>query len=120
MTARVDTTATHRYMVLDGKSLMAQGIAHLLATQGDTDVNLTNIEEADPVEAVRSINPDVLILDANGLGDQGNLLVRLLKECPTTTIVGLDSMESRIYILRIERRAVGDAQEFLATLRENL
>ena len=107
-------------MVLYGKSLLAQGVAHLLETDQSMEVTLANIDQEDPMEAILSTNPDVLILDVNNLKDMGGFLTRLLKGRPVMSIVGLDSAESAIYILWLQQRAVKDSQEFLAVMRDEI
>ncbi len=117
---KAEMATRQRCMVLYGKSLLAQGVAYLLTADRDMEVFLVNTEEVDPVEAMRSIKPNVLILDINNLEDLGGFLTRLLREHPTTKIVGVDSLDSTIYILQPRQRVVGSAKEFRATLREGL
>lgn len=112
--------AGHRYMVLCGKSLLAQGVAYLLKADEGIEVALVNMEQGDLMEATRFIKPDVLILDVDNLEDLGGFLARLLREQPTMKIVGLDPLESAIYILRPHQRPVGNTEEFFAALREEI
>lgn len=112
--------AAHKCMVLYRKSLLAQGIAHLVRAERDMEVTLANMEQVDPMEAVCAMNPDVLILDMNNLKEMDSFLADLLINHPSMKIVGLDPLKSAIYIFRPRLKAVKNAQEFLDILREDI
>lgn len=112
--------AVRKCMVRYRRSLLAQGVASMLASNPGIEVVLLDADRMDMLKALRAVRPDVLVLDMNDCDDLTGLLATLLKERSTTKIVCLDPSESTIHILTPGHRVVEHADDLVAMLREEI
>jgi len=112
--------AMRKCLVRYRRSLLAQGVASMLATNPEIEVVLLDADRTDLLKTMRTIRPDVLILDINDCEDLSGLLVALLKEWAETKIVCLDPGESVIHTLQPNHRSVESAEDLVAALREEI
>ena len=79
--------AVRKCLVRYRRSLLAQGVASMLAADPAIEVVLLDADRADLLRAMKTVRPDVLILDINDCDDLASLLVAMLKEWAETKIV---------------------------------
>ncbi len=112
--------AVRKFLVRYRRSLLAQGVASMLAANPGIEVVLLDADRTDLLRTMKSVRPDVLVLDISDCEDLSGLLVALLKEWAETKIVCLDPGESVIHTLQLSHRSVESADDLVAALQEEI
>lgn len=116
----VKETISRKCMVVYGRSLLAQGLASLLTSTKGMEVISTDMEQVNLIETIRSVNPNVLVMDMEEFSHLTDSFSSLLKCCPDMRIVLADPRDSTLHIIQPSRRYVTGIQELLSALLEEV
>lgn len=109
-----------RIFMLAGHPLFSQGLELLL--RRDLGLELVG-SEADidrAIEGIRALQPDVAIIVAGDQHrDSSASVVRVLRESPRTTVIGLNLQESTISIYRGEQRVARGVEDLVAAIEQD-
>jgi DNA-binding NarL/FixJ family response regulator len=79
-----------KILLVDDHQILREGLRALLETQGDMEIVGEAGDGRTAFELVRSLHPDVVIMDVNMEGMDGIEVTRLIKrECPQTKVLAL-------------------------------
>jgi DNA-binding NarL/FixJ family response regulator len=108
-----------RIFVLSSRSLFSQGLEILL--RQDKGVELVG-EETDvdrAIEGIRELSPDVVLLEQDSDGDPGPVVMRVLRETPSTKVVGLNLADNTIRVYRGEQRIPREIGDLLQVIKND-
>ncbi|MBI2305506.1 MAG: hypothetical protein HYU86_12270 [Chloroflexi bacterium] len=112
MTARGKTEEKRDIVVVYGKSLLAQGIERLLRKVEDIEVVGIDLERAGAMESIRSVQPGTVVLDMDDVSLKGgDLILRLLQNVSSLTVVCLTNNGERADIYHKEQKPLTTTQE---------
>ncbi|MBL7202080.1 MAG: hypothetical protein ISS56_18220 [Anaerolineae bacterium] len=84
-------------VVLLGESVLMDGVAVSLGDQRALDVKRTGICAVGLRERLQSLKPDLIVVELDTRGSQS--IVSLLRDQPSTLLLGLDLTCSRVIVL---------------------
>lgn len=84
-------------VVLLGESVLMDGVAVSLGDQRVLDVRRTHISAVGLRERLQSLKPDLIVVELDTQGSQS--IVTLVREQPSTLLLGLDLTCSRVIVL---------------------
>lgn len=113
---KVKSPVAHRFLVLCRRSLLAQGMAYLLATEPEVEVAAADLEQENPEERFRQVKPEVVVLDLRDGEEMERLVGHFLSQSPLPRIVCLDSHTGATSILEGKTWVPASVKELLATL----
>ena len=98
-----------RILLVDDQSLVRQGIQALLETRTKLQVVGTTEDGNDAIEQVKTLKPDVVLIDIEMPGMSGITAThRICQQFPLTKVIVLSSHENREYIIQsFQAGAVG-------------
>lgn len=110
-----------RVVILSGYSLFAEGVASRLKKHIDRiDLQVVDINEADVLSKVVSLNPTTVILDAMDSEISNQIpLSELLKELPEVTIIRLDPQQARVQAVTSKEHMLGEVKDLIDVIEES-
>ncbi len=117
--------ATHHLLVVDDHTIVQQGLIELLGKETDFDVIGAAASGEQAIEAVRSLHPDVVLMDISMPGMNGIEATRIIKaEMPEVRVIGLSIHEDVGMRSRMEQagavaycRKSDPVEELIETIR---
>ena len=117
--------AMHHLLVVDDHAIVRQGLIELLAKETDIDVIGAAASGEQAIQAVRSLHPDVVLMDISMPGMNGIEATRIIKaEMPDVRVIGLSIHEDVGMRSKMEQagavaycRKSGPVEELIETIR---
>lgn len=96
--SRKDKDSRRRVLVVDDHAVVRYGIAQLIGREGDLVVCGEEEDASNALDAIRRLNPNLLIADLSLKGSSGLELVRNVKaEFPTLPILVVSALDEAVY-----------------------
>lgn len=107
-----------KVLVLQYRSLFAQGIERLLKKVEGLWVDSVDLEHDDVLDKVRRFQPGVIIVDMEDVRAFGDSLVlQILREDPRIRVVCLNTKDSKVDIYDRHQTVVGTAEELVRAVQ---
>ena len=108
-----------RIFVLSDHLMFAQGLESLLYPDEDFQIVGQEASTERGVEQVRSIQPDIVIIDRSGLFKNSLELEQILQAQPTMKVIGLSLNDNSLHVYKASQltvRSVNDLRRVLAEI----
>ncbi len=107
-----------KVVIVMGKSLLVEGIFSYLSTHlSQAEVHALDASEANALERIKSLQPDIVILETEYLGNVPSFqLINLLKLFPHLMILELRPDAPEVNIIQTEQRKLANIVEMVSLL----
>ena len=107
-----------RVYILVSHPLLGRGIESLLRQEATLEIVGQTTDPEEAVEQIKSLQPDVLVVDREGCDTACTLkMLRLLNEDIRPRVIGLDLNENSLWIYREEQRTVSEVKDLLEAIQ---
>jgi len=108
-----------RVIILVGHRLFGPGVETLLREEEGLEIVGRETDANRAVERIRELQPDVAIVDsADPACDSGSIVMRILREGPRTSVIGVNLEENTLSVYHGERRAVTGVRDLVEAIQK--
>lgn len=112
---------TTRIYIVSTHLMFGHGLESLLRKESDLEVIGQEIEIGRAVEAIKKLEPDVVILDTEGL-PSGSVreLMAILKAASIVRVIALNLHNNTLYAYRAKRQIAKGIEDIIQAIKETL
>lgn len=107
-----------RIFILSSYLMFAQGLESLLSQNAQLQIVGQETEIDRAIEQIKSLQPDVVILDSSGFSQEGPEMVSLFQAKEDIKMIGLSLHDNNLYIYQATQRSLQSVDDLLAAIND--
>ncbi len=107
-----------RVLLVSRYPLFSQGIQSLLCHHADLEILGCDSDPTRAIEHIKELRPDVVIADSHDSDwNPASVVMRILREGVTATVIGLNLEDNTLHLYHEERRMAKGVEDLVEVIR---